>query len=93
MAPVLRGIDDVQFQIASKSIAEKRSGGRSWPGRAEGEGKIGMGDRAADLLDLEKRAARLLQSARDLPSGPERQGFIEEIEQFITRVSALKAKK
>jgi hypothetical protein len=50
-----------------------------------------MGDRAADLLDLEKRAASLLQSARDLPPGPERQGFIEEIQQFITHLSALKA--
>jgi len=50
-----------------------------------------VGDRAADLLDLEKRAASLLQSARDLPPGPERQGFIEEIQQFITHLSALKA--
>jgi hypothetical protein len=50
-----------------------------------------VGDRAGDLLDLEERAANLLQIARDLPPGPERQGFIEEIRQFIARLSALKA--
>jgi hypothetical protein len=49
-----------------------------------------MGDRAGDPLDLEKNES-LLQSARDLPPGPDRQDSIEEIQQFITRLSALKA--
>jgi hypothetical protein len=71
----------------------KSLSGRLVKTQAKGKGKIGMDDQAGDLLDLEKRAAKLLWNARDLPPGPERRGFIEEIEQFIIRLSALKAKR
>jgi hypothetical protein len=51
--------------------------------RAEGE---------EDFSALEERAARLLREARELPHGAERAVFLDEIEQFIARLSALKAK-
>jgi hypothetical protein len=51
-----------------------------------------MADHAADLLDLEVRAARLLRVARELPAGPERDSLIEELKEFTARLSALKAK-
>jgi len=50
-----------------------------------------MRDQAARLLELEERASRLLRCARDLPPGPKRQSFIEELQQF-SRLLELKAK-
>jgi hypothetical protein len=42
--------------------------------------------------DLEEIAAKLLQSARKLSHGPERQKILEEISSFRVRIAALKAK-
>jgi hypothetical protein len=42
--------------------------------------------------DLEEIAATLLQSARKLPQGPERQKILKEISSFRVRIAALKAK-
>jgi hypothetical protein len=42
--------------------------------------------------DLEGIAAKLLQSARKLPHGPERQKILKEISSFRVRIAALRAK-
>ena len=42
--------------------------------------------------DLEEIAAKLLQSARGLPHGPERQKILKQISSFRLRIAALKAK-
>ena len=42
--------------------------------------------------DLEELAAKLLQSARKLPHGPERQKILKEISSFRVRIAMLKAK-
>lgn len=42
--------------------------------------------------DLEEIAAKLLQSARRLPHGPERQKILKQISSFRVRIAALKAK-
>jgi hypothetical protein len=41
--------------------------------------------------DLEEIAAKLLQSARKLPHGSERQKILKEISSFRVRIAALKA--
>jgi hypothetical protein len=51
-----------------------------------------MADHAADLLDMEVRAATLLRGARELPAGPERDSLLEELKEFIARLAALQAK-
>jgi predicted outer membrane protein len=42
--------------------------------------------------DLEQIAAKLLQSARKLPHGPDRQNILKEIASFRVRIAALKAR-
>ena len=42
--------------------------------------------------DLEEIAAKLLQAARKLPLGPDRQSILKEIREFRVRITALKAK-
>jgi hypothetical protein len=42
--------------------------------------------------DLEEIAAKLLQSARELPHGPDRQNILKEIGKFRVRIAELKAK-
>jgi hypothetical protein len=42
--------------------------------------------------DIEEIAGQLLQSARKLPHGPERQKILKEISSFRVRIAALKAK-
>lgn len=42
--------------------------------------------------DLEEIAGQLLQSARKIPPGPERQKILKEISSFRARIAALKAK-
>jgi hypothetical protein len=44
------------------------------------------------LHDMEARVVRILREARDLAPSAERDRFLEEIQQFITRLSMLKAK-
>jgi hypothetical protein len=51
-----------------------------------------MDNRAADLLDMEERVARLLKDTLELPAGRERDSLLEEIKQFTARLEALKAK-
>jgi hypothetical protein len=55
----------------------------------EGEGEMNADK---DFSEIEERAARLMREALELPHGPERDVFPEEIEHFIARLSALKAK-
>lgn len=43
--------------------------------------------------DLEEIAAKLLQSARKLPHGRERQKILKEISSFRVRIAALKGKR
>jgi hypothetical protein len=47
---------------------------------------------ATELADLEVLAAKLVETARRLPSGPQRQGIFDEIGKFVVRIEALKAK-
>ena len=42
--------------------------------------------------DLEEIAAKLLQAARKLPPGPDRQSILKEIRKFRARITALMAK-
>jgi hypothetical protein len=42
--------------------------------------------------DLEEIAAKLLQAARKLPPGPDRQSIVKEIGKFRARIAALMAK-
>jgi hypothetical protein len=65
---------------------------------AEGESKMNLTrldteQRKPEVpADLEQIAAKLLQSARKLPHGPERQKILKEISSFRVRIAALKAK-
>src|SRR5260370_9540152 len=45
--------------------------------------------RAARLKELEERAAKLLETARKLPSGQDRHNALREIERFRARITAL----
>ena len=44
---------------------------------------------AARLKELEEMAARLLETARKLPSGQDRDNALQEIERFRARITAL----
>ena len=44
--------------------------------------------RAARLKELEEMAAKLLETARKLPSGPDRHNALREIERFQARITA-----
>jgi hypothetical protein len=65
---------------------------------AEGERKMNLTRLDTEQMkpevpaDLEQIAAKLLQSARKLPHGPERQKILKEISSFRVRIAALKAK-
>jgi hypothetical protein len=65
---------------------------------AEGEGKMNLTRLDMEQVkpevpeDLEEIAAKLLQSARRLPHGPERQKILKQISSFRVRIAALKAK-
>jgi hypothetical protein len=58
--------------------------------RAEGEAKMSAADQSVN--DMEARVARILREASDLAPSAERDRFLEEIQQFIAKLSALKAK-
>src|SRR6267378_7166199 len=45
--------------------------------------------RAARLKELEEMAAKLLETARKLPSGQDRHNVLQEIERFRARITAL----
>jgi hypothetical protein len=45
--------------------------------------------RAARLKELEEMAAKLLETARQLPSGQDRHNALQEIERFRARITAL----
>jgi hypothetical protein len=45
--------------------------------------------RAARLKELEEMAAKLLETARKLPSGQDRHNALQEIERFRARITAL----
>ena len=45
--------------------------------------------RAARLKELEEIAAKLLETARKLPSGQDRHNALQEIERFRARITAL----
>jgi hypothetical protein len=45
------------------------------------------------MQDLENMAAKLLESARKLPSGPERRELLKEIGIFRARIAAIVAKR
>ena len=45
-----------------------------------------------EMQALEEIAAKLLKTARKLPSGSERHGILKEIGKFCVRITALKAK-
>jgi hypothetical protein len=47
--------------------------------------------RAARLQELEEMAAKLLATARDLPSGQDRHNALREIGRFRARIAALEA--
>jgi hypothetical protein len=47
---------------------------------------------APEVADLEVLAAKLLETARKLPSGPVRQDILEEIGKFNVRIDTLKVK-
>jgi hypothetical protein len=46
----------------------------------------------ANMQDLEKIAAKLLKTARNLPPGPVRHDILKEIGTLRVRIAALKAK-
>jgi hypothetical protein len=48
-----------------------------------------MTDRATRLRELEEMAAKLLETARKLPSGQHRHNALQEIERFRARTTAL----
>ena len=48
-----------------------------------------MTDRATRLRELEAMAAKLLETARKLPSGQDRHNALREIERFRARITAL----
>ena len=48
-----------------------------------------MTDRATRLRELEEMAAKLLATARKLPSGQDRHSALREIERFRARITAL----
>ena len=58
-------------------------------GRDRAEGKEMSAEEEFSVL--EERASMLLREARQLPPGPERDGFLDEIQQYIARLSTLKA--
>ena len=64
---------------------------------AEGERKMNLTRLDTEQMkpevpaDLEQIAAKLLQSARKLPHGPERQKILKEISSFRVRIAAVKA--
>ena len=58
------------------------------PGRARDEGEE---MRVARLQELEEIAAKLLATARELPSGQDRHNALREIGRFRVRISALQA--
>jgi hypothetical protein len=45
------------------------------------------------MQDLEAMAAKLLETARKVPPGPERHDILKEIRKFRARIIALKAKE
>jgi hypothetical protein len=45
--------------------------------------------RAARLQELEEMAAKLLETARKLPSGQDRHNALQEIERFRARIAAM----
>ena len=45
-----------------------------------------------EMQDLEAMAAKLLATARKLPSGQDRHGILKQIGKFRARITALKAK-
>jgi hypothetical protein len=48
-----------------------------------------MTDRATTLRELEEMAAKLLATARKLPSGQDRHNVLQEIARFRARITAL----